>query len=141
MVEKRLREEQDAAYERSLAADKAKEELRKRVTSQTSQPDIVEEFVKTHAAPMPKRRISNALGPEPKDGIKFSFQLSSGTRLFRQFSPSEPCSHLYDFVAQSYDKPFSLRTLAPSSIIPDSSEAISSVLKGGQRLIVEESKE
>lgn len=142
--ERTLREEQDAAYQKSLAADQAKEQLRKRPVTLTLPNEIVIDSEKTQQPLVTKQRIQrlgNAPPPEPVEGLKFSFQLSTGVKLTRKFSPSEPCSHLYDFVAQSHDKDFSIRTLIPPSVIPDSTDSISVVLTNSQRLIVEDIKE
>lgn len=143
--ERALREEQDAAYQKSLAADRVKEQLRRRPTVSTPlETEVVTESEKSQKYIVTKqrtRRLGKALGPEPVEGLRFSFQLSTGAKLTRKFSPSEPCSHLYDFVTQSHDKDFTIRTLIPPSVIPDSTDSISIFLTNSQRLIVEDDRE
>ena len=118
--ERTLREEQDAAYQKSLAADRVKEQLRKRPTASTPpETEVVTESEKSQKSHSDKTKDSETrktLGPEPVEGLRFSFQLSTGAKLTRKFSPSEPCSYLYDFVTHSMIRilPFALLSHHPS---------------------------
>lgn len=125
-LERKLREEQDAAYQRSLEADRAKKALQQMIIKE-SQP------LARNAPPV------NYCGT---DGIKVSLQLPD-RKLPWSFDPRSPASAIYDLVFENLKiNDFTVKALHPEAVlIPDDSSPISSLnLRSPQRLIVELTK-
>lgn len=144
-ADRRLREEQDAAYQRSLAADEAKEQARLQAALLQSPPAGKPESSRDTQQRTARRRAASkreALGPEPADGIALSFQLPSGRRLQRRFSASDPSRKLYAFVRASFaddeEDDFVIKSLFPATALPDGDALLDSLgLSTPQKLFVE----
>lgn len=144
-ADRRLREEQDAAYSRSLAADEAKEQARLQAALQSA-PASKPENPKDTQQKTARRRVATKkepLGPEPTGGIALSFQLPSGKRLQRRFLTSDPSRKLYAFVRASFtddddEDSFVIKSLFPATVVPDGDGSLDSHgLSTPQKLFVE----
>lgn len=107
-----LREEQDSAYERSLAIDRERarqrreaEEARQREEQQAVEQQAAEEK-RMHDLEQWKRwrvqSISEEPGADVKDAVRISIRLPSGDRVVRKFAPETALEELYAFV-ECYD--------------------------------------
>ncbi|BCR86584.1 clathrin-mediated endocytosis regulator UBX3 [Aspergillus chevalieri] len=107
-----LREEQDSAYERSLAIDR--ERARQRREAEAEQRRQEEEAAERQAAEEKrhldhqqwKRWRAQSIRGEPstdvKEAVRISVRLTSGERVIRRFSPELDIEELYAFV-ECYD--------------------------------------
>lgn len=104
-----LRQEQDSAYERSLAQDR--ERARKKREEQEAQEQAEREAREAvEAAENRERRVeqwrkwrAQSLPPEPKadyvkDAVRISIRLPSGSRVIRKFRGDAELEELYSFV-------------------------------------------
>ncbi|KAF1986395.1 hypothetical protein K402DRAFT_393873 [Aulographum hederae CBS 113979] len=107
-----LREQQESAYERSLAQDRERarqkkeaEEARKREEDAAKAAADAEERHATNLARWKRLRASK-IAPEPgsdvKDAVRISLRLGDGERIVRKFAPNAPMEELYAFV-ECYD--------------------------------------
>lgn len=126
-----LREEQDAAYERSLMADAQKEAERAEAEERARREGEAEERAQARlqAAAAERARvlqqIQARIPPEPVEGgaaesFKLSLQLPSGQRVQRRFRPADPVSVLYDwaFALLGDDLALSPEDLAIRTMLP-----------------------
>jgi FAS-associated factor 2 len=148
-----LREEQDAAYLRSLEADRKKE--KERVEAERVQREEEEQLQLEEERLNRKQQERNALLkrmkqslPEECSGgecIKLSLQLFDGQRVIRTFNPSDPLSTLYDwaFTLVGHDfeislSDISIRTMLPPVHFENSKIPLSeSEIRSQMKLIVE----
>ncbi|EAW07401.1 clathrin-mediated endocytosis regulator UBX3 [Aspergillus clavatus NRRL 1] len=118
-----LREQQDSAYERSLAIDR--ERARQRREAEAAQQRAEQEAADRQAAEEKRIRdlqqwkqwraqsIQDEPGADVKDAIRISIRLPSGERVIRKFAPEADLEELYAFVecyevlqeAQGQEKP------------------------------------
>jgi FAS-associated factor 2 len=103
-----LREEQDSAYERSLAIDR--ERARQRREAEADRQREEQEAAGRQAAEERRRRdfaqwkvwraqsLSAEPGPEIKDAVRISVRLPSGERIMRKFAPDADMEELYALV-------------------------------------------
>lgn len=95
----RLRQEQDAAYERSLAADAKKAALAAEAAkAQAETAALLERRQAEHGALIAE--IQRAIPPEPDAGrgvLRLSFEVPDGRRIVRRFSAATPMSILYSW--------------------------------------------
>lgn len=107
-----LREEQDSAYERSLAIDRERarqrreaEEARRREEQQAAEREAAEEKRMQNLQQWKQWR-AQSIPDEPaadvKDAIRLSIRFSSGDRVIRRFAPDASLEELYAFV-ECYD--------------------------------------
>lgn len=107
-----IREEQDSAYERSLAADRrraqekreagaakarAEKEVREKIAAKEKRAKDVEKWKRWRAHSLP-----NEPGSGDKEAIRISIRMSSGERVIRKFGPEADIEELYAFV-ECYD--------------------------------------
>ncbi|PWY88622.1 hypothetical protein BO94DRAFT_534512 [Aspergillus sclerotioniger CBS 115572] len=107
-----LREQQDSAYERSLAIDR--ERARQRREEEAARQREEQEAAERRAAEEKRihdlaqwkqwraRSIADEPGPDVKDAVRISIRLPSGERVIRKFAPEAPLDELYAFV-ECYD--------------------------------------
>ncbi|KAJ5167188.1 uncharacterized protein N7482_005969 [Penicillium canariense] len=103
-----LREEQDSAYERSLAIDRERARLRREAEAARQREE--QEAAERQAAEEKRRRDlaqwklwrAQSLGAEPgtevKDPVRISVRLPSGERIMRRFVPDADMEELYAVV-------------------------------------------
>lgn len=103
-----LREQQDSAYERSLAQDRERARL-KREAEEQRQREEAEAKAKTEAKEEEQRCLNQwrrwralMITPEPgedvTDSVRISLRLPTGNRIVRRFKPDLPIEELYAFV-------------------------------------------
>lgn len=107
-----LREEQDSAYERSLAIDRERarqrreaEEVRQREEREASERLAAEEKRLQDLQKWKQWRaqfIPSEPGADVKDAVRVSIRLTSGERVIRKFAPAANLEELYAFV-ECYD--------------------------------------
>ncbi|RAL05319.1 clathrin-mediated endocytosis regulator UBX3 [Aspergillus ibericus CBS 121593] len=107
-----LREQQDSAYERSLAIDRERarqrreeEAARQREEQEAAERQAAEEKRIHDLAQWKQWRaqsIPEEPGPDVKDAVRISIRLPSGERVIRKFAPEAPLDELYAFV-ECYD--------------------------------------
>ena len=107
-----LREQQDSAYERSLAIDRerarqrreAEAEQRRREQQAVEQQAVAEK--QRHDLQKWKLWRAQSIGEEPggdaKEAVRISIRLTSGERVIRRFAPEADIEELYAFV-ECYD--------------------------------------
>ncbi|KAH8432371.1 clathrin-mediated endocytosis regulator UBX3 [Aspergillus melleus] len=107
-----LREQQDSAYERSLAIDR--ERARQRREAEAARQREEQEAAEREAAEQKRIRdleqwkrwraqtITDEPGPDVKDAVRISIRLPSGERVIRKFGPAADIEELYAFV-ECYD--------------------------------------
>ncbi|PWY64039.1 UBX domain protein [Aspergillus heteromorphus CBS 117.55] len=107
-----LREQQDSAYERSLAIDR--ERARQRREAEAARQREEQEAAERQAAEEKRihdlqqwkqwrsQSISEEPGQEVKDAVRISVRLPSGERVIRKFAPEASLDELYAFV-ECYD--------------------------------------
>lgn len=107
-----LREQQDSAYERSLAIDR--ERARQRREAEAARQREEQEAAERQAAEEKRiqdlqqwrqwraRSIAEEPGADAKDAVRISVRLPSGERVIRKFSPDASIDELYAFV-ECYD--------------------------------------
>lgn len=103
-----LREQQDSAYERSLAIDRERarqrreaEVARQRAEQEAAERQAMEEQRQRDLQQWKKwrvRSIMNEPGPEMTDAVRISIRLPSGERAIRKFAPDASIEELYAFV-------------------------------------------
>eukprot|EP00873_Tetraselmis_striata_P022549 jgi/Tetstr1/442813/TSEL_030897.t1 len=111
MEQRLLREEQDAAYHASLAADReraAAEELARREAKKVAAREAEEKVLEQRRKEEEERSYQmwiedkrEALGMEPEGGkgvIQLQVRMPDGARLARRFSVSDPMARVFDFV-------------------------------------------
>ena len=103
-----LREEQNSAYERSLAADREKARLRRE--AEAAEEDALQEtlrkerevFERQENLKRWKKWRSRTIAPEPKQGeagiSRMSIRMTDGKRVVRRFQSDLPMEELYAFV-------------------------------------------
>ncbi|KAJ5407174.1 hypothetical protein N7465_008458 [Penicillium sp. CMV-2018d] len=103
-----LREEQDSAYERSLAIDR--ERARQRREAEMARQREEQEAAGRQAAEEQRRRnlaqwklwrgqsLSAEPGPDVKDAVRISVRLPSGERIMRKFAPDADIEEIYAVV-------------------------------------------
>ncbi|CEO59285.1 Putative UBX domain protein [Penicillium brasilianum] len=103
-----LREEQDSAYERSLAIDRERARLRREAEATRQREE--QEAAERQAAEEKRQRDlaqwklwrAESLGAEPgtevKDAVRISVRLPSGERIMRRFAPDADIEELYAVV-------------------------------------------
>ncbi|KAF9890374.1 hypothetical protein FE257_006042 [Aspergillus nanangensis] len=107
-----LREEQDSAYERSLAIDRERarqrreaEAARQREEQEAAERAVAEEK-RIHDLGLWKQWRAQNIAEEPsadlKDAVRISIRLPSGERVIRRFAPDTEIEELYAFV-ECYD--------------------------------------
>ncbi|KAB8225951.1 hypothetical protein BDV33DRAFT_187270 [Aspergillus novoparasiticus] len=116
-----LREQQDSAYERSLAIDRERarqrreaEAARQREEQEAAERQAAEEK-RLHNLEQWKRWRVQAIPDEPsadvKDAVRVSIRLPSGERVIRKFAPEADLEELYayvecyDLLQESHEKP------------------------------------
>lgn len=103
-----LREQQDSAYERSLAQDRERARLKKEAEAERQRQEA-EAKAKADAKEAELRDLdqwrrwrAQSIASEPsaevKDAVRISLRLSSGDRIVRRFKPDLPIEELYAFV-------------------------------------------
>jgi FAS-associated factor 2 len=107
-----LRQEQDSAYERSLARDRERarqrreaEAARQREEQAEAERIAAEEKYVSDLKQWKKWRVQSLLeepGPEIKDAVRISIRLPSGERVIRRFAPNASLEEIYAFV-ECYD--------------------------------------
>lgn len=107
-----LREQQDSAYERSLATDRerarqkreAEERQRKEEEEAKRQEEEAERLAQKLAQWKQWRaqRLKPEPGPDIKDAVRISVRMPSGERVVRKFDADVPIEELYAFV-ECYD--------------------------------------
>ncbi|KAI9675631.1 MAG: hypothetical protein M1817_000998 [Caeruleum heppii] len=107
--ERNLREEQNSAYERSLAQDRERARQRREAeAARARQEREAKDRAETEAREAEnlarwKRWRSQNLAAEPdastKDVVRLSVRMASGERIVRRFSPTTTMEELYAFVA------------------------------------------
>jgi FAS-associated factor 2 len=107
-----IREEQDSAYERSLAIDR--ERARQRREAELARQREEQEAAGRQAAEEQRRRnlaqwklwrgqsLSAEPGPDVKDAVRISVRLPSGDRIMRKFAPDVDIEEIYA-VVECYD--------------------------------------
>ncbi|PYH45630.1 clathrin-mediated endocytosis regulator UBX3 [Aspergillus saccharolyticus JOP 1030-1] len=107
-----LREQQDSAYERSLAIDR--ERARQRREAEAAQQRAEQEAAERQAAEEKRiqdiqqwrqwraQSIAAEPGADAKDAVRISVRLPSGERVIRKFAPDASIDELYAFV-ECYD--------------------------------------
>lgn len=107
-----LREQQDSAYERSLAIDR--ERARQRREAEAARQREEQEAAEREAAEQKRihdlgqwkrwraQTIPDEPGPDVKDAVRISIRLPSGERVIRKFGPAADIEELYAFV-ECYD--------------------------------------
>ncbi|PWY84089.1 UBX domain protein [Aspergillus eucalypticola CBS 122712] len=107
-----LREQQDSAYERSLAIDR--ERARQRREAEAARQREEQEAAERQAAEEKRiqdlqqwkqwraQTIPEEPGPDVKDAVRISIRLPSGERVIRKFAPDASLDELYAFV-ECYD--------------------------------------
>lgn len=103
-----LREEQDSAYERSLAIDRERarqrreaEAARQREEQEAADRQAAEEQRQRHVAQWKLWRVQcldAEPGPDVKDAVRVSVRLPSGERIMRKFAPDADIEELYAVV-------------------------------------------
>ncbi|KAI9651638.1 MAG: hypothetical protein M1831_000571 [Alyxoria varia] len=103
-----LRDEQDSAYERSLAADRERTRKRKEADSEKARIEAEEEErtarEKRYAWNLAqwKRWRAKALSPEPgpdvKEAVRVNIRLLDGEKVMRKFAPGAELEEIYAFV-------------------------------------------
>lgn len=103
-----LREQQDSAYERSLAIDR--ERARQRREAEAARQRAEQELADRQAAEARRVRdlaqwrawraqsLAPEPGPEVKDAVRISIRMPSGERVVRRFAPDAEIEELYAFV-------------------------------------------
>ena len=103
-----LRQQQESAYERSLAQDRERMRLRKEAEA-AKQKQEEEAKLKTHRAEEKAQQllqwrswkascIASEPGPEVKNTARLSVRMPSGDRIIRRFDPEATIEDLYAFV-------------------------------------------
>ena len=103
-----LRQEQNSAYERSLALDRERMRLRKEAEAAKAKEEA-EAKEKAEAAAEEERKVeqwkrwrAQSISAEPgadiKDATRLSIRMPSGDRIIRKFSPETAIEELYAFV-------------------------------------------
>ena len=102
-----LRDQQDSAYERSLAADRERARKRKEAEAKEARMEAEEKERITreerHACNLAqwKRWRAKALRPEPgpevKDAVRISLRLLDGEKVMRKFAPDSALEEIYAF--------------------------------------------
>lgn len=102
-----LRDEQQSAYERSLAKDRervrqkreAEEQEKRKVLEDKAREDRAEQYARDLA--QWRRWRASQIAPEPaadvKDAARISLRLPDGSRVIRRFNPACPLEELYAF--------------------------------------------
>ncbi|KAJ5581725.1 hypothetical protein N7535_000345 [Penicillium sp. DV-2018c] len=105
---RRLREEQDSAYERSLAIDRERAQQRREAEAARQREE--QEAAGRQAAEEQRRRnlaqwklwrsqtLSAEPGPDVKDAVRISVRLPSGERIMRKFAPDLDIEEIYAVV-------------------------------------------
>merc|ERR1719383_32253 len=151
-MDRRLREEQDLEFQRTMEADRKRleEEERKKQEEEEKQKKIEErenERIRRNTEQR-ERRISarQTLAPEPKEGgLCIQFKLPDGSRHPRKFAPDAQVEDIFMFVQSLDSSPgdYHLSTVFPVRKIerpnPGSSITISQVgIKNNDQLMVQE---
>lgn len=125
-----IRQEQDAAYQQSLKADREKrlkkeEELKDKEVKEKAERERLAQLEQLHDRLMKLRcEITDKLPPKPSqdntDIVKLVFKLPDGTRVKRDFCKSDKVKYLYWFVFSLENAPlqFKLTTNFPKRDLP-----------------------
>jgi FAS-associated factor 2 len=107
-----LREQQESAYERSLAQDRERMRLRREAQTQRDQEELAArlkaEAEEKEAQNLQQwkrwklRSIAPEPGPDIKNATRLSIRMPSGDRIVRRFAPEATVEDLYTFV-ECYD--------------------------------------
>lgn len=163
-----LRQEQDSAYERSLAQDRERarrrreEEEAKAAAEKRAQQALLEKEMKEQRRQQWRRWRSSRLASEPvtsQNVVRLSIRLANGVRVIRKFSADSPLEELYAFVEchdvptlegddqattsppldYEHDYKFRLVSPIPRNVIDlTQGGSIGERVRGGGNLIVEE---
>lgn len=148
----RIREEQDAAYQRSLAADAKKEAERQRAEQERRQAEDrrAQELADRQARRDERlRQLATLLPPEAgeEDGsaLRLSLQLLDGRRVIRRFGPEAGLTDLYNWAFTLVGKDLSLaeeafviRTMLPPVIFERDGRSLAEAgIQNQMKLIVE----
>ncbi|RKP13523.1 thioredoxin-like protein [Piptocephalis cylindrospora] len=93
-----IREQQDAAYQASLAADREKKRIAEKAAQKKEQQALVAAYSNVY-----RRRRLQELPEEPKAGdeeptVRLSFRTATGGRLVRRFRGSDTLEDVYTFI-------------------------------------------
>lgn len=127
-MDRSLREQQDAEFERTMEADRKRlEEARLKKESEERKLLEAEEkkkLVKRKLTETRERKISarNNLAVEPENGIRLQFKLPNGAKFIRKFVEEAPISDIFLYVESLEDSPgecfissvFPVRKITPS---------------------------
>lgn len=149
----RIREEQDAAYQRSLAADAKKEAERQRAEQERRQAEDrrAQELADHQSRREERLRQLTALlppeaGEEDGNALRLSLQLLDGRRVIRRFGPDAGLADLYNWaftlVGEDLDlaeDAFVIRTMLPPVIFErDGEQSLTEAgIQNQMKLIVE----
>lgn len=107
-----IRQEQDSAYERSLAQDRARALARREAEDAEREKERREKTEAEKAGNLARNReqwtkwraqtIKAEPGDEVKDAVRISVRMPSGERAVRKFAPDTPIEEVYAFV-ECYD--------------------------------------
>lgn len=129
--------EQNSAYERSLAADRAKTKKKE------DEKNIAENTTVIIDTSTPKLRLLNTLPSEPLLNdplvLKLSIQLPDGKRVQRFFKKTDSISLIYLFVECHVHRPFVVRVPLPSSesLLESDKRELGQVVLSNSKLFVE----
>jgi len=127
-MDRSLREQQDAEFQRTMEADRKRlEEARLKKESEERKLQEAEEkkeLVKRRLTETRERKISarNNLAVEPENGIRLQFKLPNGAKFIRKFVEDAPISDIFLYVESLEDSPgqcfistvFPVRKITPS---------------------------
>lgn len=133
-----LREEQEQAYQASLAADREREQQRQQKIAEEEKKKeeeeknrLLQEQKEQEAQNIIQKKLDN-LPPEPTTGdvLSLAFRLPGGKRLQRKFSADNSVQVLYDYIDTHPDNPnkqFAAYTLSsnfPKKCFPPASDSL-----------------
>ncbi|KAF2860159.1 UBX-domain-containing protein [Piedraia hortae CBS 480.64] len=103
-AERRLREEQKSAYQRSLEKDREKARRRKEAEAIREREEKEERLRKEQQEEKEKKALqwrkyrAQRIAKEPQDGTRISLRFPDGERVIRKFDPQDDLEALYAFV-------------------------------------------
>lgn len=129
--DRNLRDEQNAAYERSLAADRERERLAREEAARLEREEQEREEAAARSQELEEDRLRNLeawkawrvskLGPEfestTERPARISVRLPSGERIVRKFSPDQTIEDIYAFV-ECYDYIKTCGSAVPTEVSP-----------------------
>jgi len=148
--DRRIREEQEEAYQESLLADQERERMvneermRQDLDRARREQEERETMDRQRDRERRKEDLARSIAPEPpsddRRAVRIAIRLPDGSRLQRRFSPESRVEAIYDFVdSQRVLSEYDLVSSHPRQIYNDRTLTLSSVgLVGQSSLFVEE---